>query len=386
MADQTHVSKLLTRNDLQNVLAHINLGDDSHTEITQAEFDALTEEEKNSGTIYFVSDGVAKNIFIDDNVPIGTIAQYGGKTDPSYWLICDGRAVSRDTYSELFAAIGTTYGTGDGSTTFNIPDLRGRVSVGASDSYTIGAKGGEATHTLTVDEMPSHTHAFTKGGTSININVTRDSETTHGFDWPTSGGLWGGLKKANTSIANTGGGKAHNNMQPYVVTNYIIKASTAISQRQSQLDFIYPVGSYYETSDANFNPNTAWGGTWVLEDGGRVHISSGTNIANTTSYWGSYPAGANTFPIGERGGEASHVLTVDQMPSHAHTPNNWVVVTNSNYASVGDRIPGGTDGAFSAKINAAANPDNYISNNTGGGLSHNNMQPYTVVNRWHRTA
>lgn len=152
------------------------------------------------------------------------------------------------------------------------------------------------------------------------------------------------------------------------------------------VDAIYPVGSYYETSDTAFNPNTYFGGTWVLEDGGRVHISSGKNIANTTNSRGSYPAGTNTFPIGERGGEPSHVLTIDQMPSHAHTPNNWVVVTNSNYASYGDRIPGGTGGAFSAKVNAAVNPDNYISNNTGGGLGHNNMQPYTVVNRWHRTA
>lgn len=156
-------------------------------------------------------------------------------------------------------------------------------------------------------------------------------------------------------------------------------------------DFVYPIGSYYETSDSSFNPNTAWGGTWVLETAGQVHVSAGTG------YTIGATGGSTSKSYTPQGSVQNHTLTVNEMPSHAHIPNNWVVVANSNYASYGDRIPGGTVGAFSAKANAAANPDNYISNNTGGGAGHNHgfsgtqasinvMQPYITVNRWHRTA
>lgn len=131
----------------------------------------------------------------------------------------------------------------------------------------------------------------------------------------------------------------------------------------------YPVGSYYETSDTSFNPNTTWGGTWELEEAGRVHVSAGMG-----------------YTIGSKGGEATHTLTVNEMPSHAHIPNPWVVVTNANYASAGDKIPNAASGSFSAKANASANSDNYMSSYVGGGQAHNNMQPYIVVNRWHRTA
>jgi hypothetical protein len=144
----------------------------------------------------------------------------------------------------------------------------------------------------------------------------------------------------------------------------------------SPVDFFYPIGSYYETSDANFNPNTAWGGTWVLESGGRVHISSGANEANTTNFWGSYPAGTNIFPLGEMGGEPRHTLTINEMPSHQHQ------LTLDAY---------GTDTASGVKWTSGNNMGKFkyagdMIEPTGGGQAHNNIQPYVVVNRWHRTA
>ena len=263
-------SKLLTRNDLQNVLAHINLGDDAHKEITQAEFDALTDEEKDDGTIYFITDGISKNIFLDDNTPVGAIMPYGGVDDPAYWLICDGRAVSRTAYAELFAVIGTTYGTGDGSTTFNIPDLRGNVAIGASATYDLGDTGGETEHTLITAEMPEHMHervvfvnnsGWTVGDNSGIGNTQVDPYTrrfTGGYDSVSS------TAASHWCTSLTGGGQSHNNMQPYLVTNYIIKTASAAQKEQTNLDLFYPIGARFETSDSTFDPSTRWGGVWTL--------------------------------------------------------------------------------------------------------------------------
>jgi microcystin-dependent protein len=153
-----------------------------------------------------------------DTLPIGAIVPYGSATAPTNWLVCDGSAVSRTTYSELFAVIGTTFGSGDGSTTFNLPNLKGRVPVGYNGSDNsfkpIGKTGGEKTHTLTIDEMPSHTHAPNNRATTFAGTGTNNPGQTAGDrSWE------------NLSIGNTGGGQAHNNLQPYQTVNYIIKAT-----------------------------------------------------------------------------------------------------------------------------------------------------------------
>lgn len=89
-------------------------------------------------------------------IPIGKIDMYAGSTAPAGWLLCDGSAISRTTYASLFAVIGTTYGTGDGSTTFNVPNLQGKFPIGANTTYTLGGTGGSTT--LTTDNLPAHTH------------------------------------------------------------------------------------------------------------------------------------------------------------------------------------------------------------------------------------
>ena len=156
-----------------------------------------------------------------DTLPIGSIAQFGGKTAPTNWLFCNGQAVSRETYKELFSVIGTTYGDGDGSTTFNVPDFIGRVPVGLdkedTDFDTLGETGGEKTHKLTISEMPAHKHELTiEGGGSI---------TASGVKWSSGTNM---RKYAGDMIENAGGNQAHNNMQPYTVTNFIIKAKQSV--------------------------------------------------------------------------------------------------------------------------------------------------------------
>jgi microcystin-dependent protein len=143
----------------------------------------------------------------------GMILAYGASSAPTGWLTCDGSAVSRTTYAALFAIIGTTYGAGDGSTTFNVPDLRARVpggyKSGDANFGTLGGTGGEATHVLTTTEMPSHSHSYPSTG---NFN-----------GWPGNAVGWTGGSGSPGPTSSTGGGGAHNNLQPYITLYYIIK-------------------------------------------------------------------------------------------------------------------------------------------------------------------
>lgn len=164
-------------------------------------------------------------------LPCGAIIPWAATTAPPNWLLCDGSAVSRTTYSSLFAVIGTTYGTGNGSTTFNLPDLRGRVPVGRDAGQTefdvLGETGGAKTHTLSINEIPSHTHTTTDGAYSSNQGP-----------WYAAGGGIYNVRTA-TDVSKTsgssGGGQAHNNLQPYQVVNYIIKTTVAITPGESEL-------------------------------------------------------------------------------------------------------------------------------------------------------
>lgn len=165
-------------------------------------------------------------------LPIGSEAEWAGQNDPNAkWMVEDGRELSRTTYKALFEAISTTYGIGDGSTTFNIPDSRGRVSVGAGKGAGLtnrlrGEKTGEETHTLTIAEMPSHSHSY---GNLVETEVWLIP-----FEPGGSGGYPGGVNFAPIrhgegynngffTIWKTGGNAAHNNMQPYIVKNKIIR-------------------------------------------------------------------------------------------------------------------------------------------------------------------
>lgn len=217
----------------------------------------------------------------------GAVLPFAGANAPTGWLMCDGSAVSRTTFAELFASIGTTYGTGDGSTTFNLPDLRGRVAAGKDNmggtpanrltaagagitGTALGATGGNQTHTLTTAQMPAHGHTATDTGHGHSVydpghaHGVYDPGHSHqidgwnlsgfdpsgggysvGADAPNSGASGAGQVAkstttgigvyaaatgisiyngtANISIGSQGGGGAHNITQPTIVLNHIIK-------------------------------------------------------------------------------------------------------------------------------------------------------------------
>jgi microcystin-dependent protein len=153
--------------------------------------------------------------------PAGTVQSFAGLNPPSGWLLCDGTAVSRTTYPVLFAAIGIIYGAGDGATTFNLPDMRGKVSVAAGQGTiggvplsvrNIGSVGGEENHTLTLNEIPAHTHTYDKSNAVQNINAPDAAGITAANETTTA-----------VNSGSAGGGAAHNVMQPFLVLNHIIK-------------------------------------------------------------------------------------------------------------------------------------------------------------------
>ena len=161
---------------------------------------------------------------IDQNInfasPVGEIKIWPAATAPTKYLICDGSLINRTTYSALFAVIGSIYGAGDGSTTFALPNYKGRVPVGLdaaqSEFNTLGKTCGAKTHVLSIDEMPSHTHekASCYAGT---VDPT--------FSDPRIWGKYGAIgTEASLQTGATGGGLAHNNIQPSVAVNYIIRA------------------------------------------------------------------------------------------------------------------------------------------------------------------
>jgi microcystin-dependent protein len=211
-----------------------------------------------NGTAWVIEAGAAAPL------PSGMLAPFAGSTAPAGWLLSDGSAISRATYSGLFAAIGTTYGVGDNSTTFNLPDLRGRTiaaldNMGGTDASrlnlanTLGTTAGTQTHTLTTGEIPGHSHPNTAAFTGTAGTTGNDSpDHAHNITWDGIGAAAGGISVwglqgnsnpkstggatarhqhsftpagtvAMTNANNIGGGGAHNNMQPTILMNYIIK-------------------------------------------------------------------------------------------------------------------------------------------------------------------
>lgn len=167
---------------------------------------------------------------------IGDIKQSVHSSAHNGWLKCDGTAVSRTTYADLFAIISTNFGSGDGTTTFNLPDARGRVlgTTGAGSGLTsrsLGASIGAETHTLTVGEMPVHSHGVTDPGHTHSYTNNTNDQTVSALPGEVAAdqsdlNVTTMSSTTGITINNTGGGDAHNNMQPTLfIGNTFIFAS-----------------------------------------------------------------------------------------------------------------------------------------------------------------
>jgi microcystin-dependent protein len=193
-------------------------------------------------------DAVNKRL-LDAAVPIGEVKAFAGNTPPQGWLFCYGQAVSRTTYAALFAVIGTKFGAGDGGSTFNLPDCRGRVLIGRDDmggpaakrittaasgidGTLLGAAGGAESVKLTVAQMPSHNHGGTTGAAGAHSHTFMRPRGDENWENGNRNAWWGSSNVTETtsaapnhthSISAEGGGQAHTNVQPSIILNYIIR-------------------------------------------------------------------------------------------------------------------------------------------------------------------
>jgi microcystin-dependent protein len=147
-------------------------------------------------------------------VPSGSIQMYGGAVAPTGWLLCDGSEVDRTTYADLWGAIGDTWGDGNGTTTFNLPDIRDKVAAGAGTS-ALATTAGADSHTITASQMPTHTHDMKI--TFYNNNANLGTTTPGSDDVPQS------YKTPTEDSGAAGGSNPMDMRQATVYVNYIIK-------------------------------------------------------------------------------------------------------------------------------------------------------------------
>lgn len=152
---------------------------------------------------------------------VGEIRMFAGNFAPAGWMLCEGQLLSIAENETLFSLIGTTYG-GDGQSAFALPDLRGRIPIHTGNDFILGEKGGVGQVTLTVSQLPAHTHAVRAqsgpGNTNSPENAVWAKSSFYQFSDQT-----GSLQGLNTAAAgSTGGGQPHSNMMPYLCVNFII--------------------------------------------------------------------------------------------------------------------------------------------------------------------
>lgn len=378
----------------------------------------------------------ASNVF-DYEPIIGEIRIFAGNFAPVGWALCDGSLLPIAAYPVLFDAIGTTYG-GDGSTTFALPDLRGRVPVGIGNGYTLGQSGGSEYETLLPQQMPAHTHGVTglslaasaalpgssaAGNTPLPDEAAIFAQGLRGERVYASGEADAQMSSAalevtpqDVGLAGTSGtsgnGQAHNNMAPYLGLNYIICVEgQAPSEHAYDGSFLGEIKMFAFETTLNHYPKcdgsimSISGNDALFSLLGTTYGGNGSTHFALPNLKGRSPLGMDgAYALGQTGGATQVTLTSSQIPSHTHTlatlTKSAAVNALLSYAAgegnaaspVGSIFARGSrnerlystdtaDGLMRSggvALSAAVQSSSVAP--AGGGQPHNNMMPYLAVN------
>lgn len=352
-----------------------SLGDTIRRSTSNAEALIKTEGGTNGGT---------GDVITTSQDDVGAIFMWGKDTPPTGCLICDGSAVSRGTYSLLFAEIGTTYGTGDGSTTFNLPNLKGRIPVGRDSAQTefdvLGEVGGEKTHLLTASELPMLDVYI--GGSKVGWNKSaggaesRININTTAASWNNN---WTGGYDA---VASSGGAQSEiQKLPPYIVLNYVIRYLPSYSNVENLGEVQMPIGGIIE-----YTSNNVPDSTWLVCDGSAISRTEyadlytiigttygngdGTTTFNLPNLKGKVIVGRDSADtsfdvLGETGGAKTVMLAAVNIPElNVPVPFRGTTPT-PGYSSY--QLTTALEGMTGLKTQ-------------GGSSPHENMPPYIVLN------
>ncbi|UKS25436.1 tail fiber protein [Paenibacillus sp. HWE-109] len=318
---------------------------------------------------------------------IGEIRMFAGNFAPAGWMKCDGQTLPISENEPLFNLIGTTYG-GDGETTFMLPNLQSRIPLHQGNGFTLAEQAGTEDVTLTVQQIPAHSHA---AGVSSNFGSTNSPDGTVMArstlnQFTDAAGSQSTMMNPGTVLGPGGGSQPHTNLQPFLTINYIISLFGIFPSQGGGSDGTEPFLSEVRWVAFNFAPNGN-----VLCNGQILPINQNQGLFSLlgTTYGGN---GQTTFglpdlrgrapihmgnghTLGEKSGEQAHTLSQNEMATHSHYLN-----ASKNAAST-KTAQGNTFGVTSTSSYAFVRDGTSasVTDLVGGGQPHNNMQPYLAL-------